>query len=234
MSLSLFRCGTTYLASADWSQRCAACASSSSTTGRRPRCSRADFASMHCDVQVLRHARSKGPGRRPQHRPGRVRHRLRRVPGLRRGAAPRVAGGAARPLLRSRRGPGRAAHRRPAQADNLVARYEAVRSSLDLGLREAPVVPYGTVSYVPSAAIICRRTVLKEVGGFDETLQVRRRRRPVLAVDRSRRPVALRTRRAGRPRPPHPAARVVLAQVFLRRIGRAACRSGIPARPRRW
>ena len=51
-----------------------------------------------------------------------------------------------------------------------MARYEAVRSSLDLGQREAPVVPYGTVSYVPSAAIICRRSVLNEVGGFDETL----------------------------------------------------------------
>lgn len=57
------------------------------------------------------------------------------------------------------------------QSDSLVARYEAVRSSLDLGLREAPVVPYGTVSYVPSAAIICRRSALTEVGGFDETLQ---------------------------------------------------------------
>ena len=32
-------------------------------------------------------------------------------------------------------------------------------------------MPYGTVSYVPSAAIICRRTVLKDVGGFDETLR---------------------------------------------------------------
>jgi mycofactocin system glycosyltransferase len=52
----------------------------------------------------------------------------------------------------------------------VVARYEAVRSSLDLGQREAPVVPYGTVSYVPSAAIICRRSVLNELGGFDETL----------------------------------------------------------------
>jgi mycofactocin system glycosyltransferase len=57
------------------------------------------------------------------------------------------------------------------QPENLVARYEAVRSSLDLGHREAPVVPYGTVSYVPSAAIICRRTALAEVGGFDETLR---------------------------------------------------------------
>ncbi len=55
-------------------------------------------------------------------------------------------------------------------SDSLIARYEAVRSSLDLGLREAPVVPYGPVSYVPSAAMICRRSVLNEVGGFDETL----------------------------------------------------------------
>jgi mycofactocin system glycosyltransferase len=56
-------------------------------------------------------------------------------------------------------------------SENLVARYEAVRSSLDLGQREAPVVPYGTVSYVPSAAIICRRAALADLGGFDETLR---------------------------------------------------------------
>ena len=56
------------------------------------------------------------------------------------------------------------------QSDELVARYEAVRSSLDLGLREAPVMPYGPVSYVPSAAIICRRSALLDAGGFDETL----------------------------------------------------------------
>jgi mycofactocin glycosyltransferase len=56
------------------------------------------------------------------------------------------------------------------QNENVVARYEAVRSSLDLGQREAPVVPYGTVSYVPSAAIICRRSALAEVGGFDEAM----------------------------------------------------------------
>lgn len=56
------------------------------------------------------------------------------------------------------------------QTDHLVARYEAVRSSLDLGQREAPVVPYGTVSYVPSAAIICRRSALTGVGGFDESM----------------------------------------------------------------
>ena len=55
--------------------------------------------------------------------------------------------------------------------ENMVSRYEAVRSSLDLGHREAPVVPYGTVSYVPSAAIVCRRSTLTEVGGFDETMR---------------------------------------------------------------
>ncbi|MGH3564098.1 MAG: mycofactocin biosynthesis glycosyltransferase MftF [Mycobacterium sp.] len=55
-------------------------------------------------------------------------------------------------------------------SNHLVARYEAVRSSLDLGQREAPVVPYGKVAYVPSAAIICRKSALREVGGFDQTL----------------------------------------------------------------
>ncbi|TFV58251.1 mycofactocin system glycosyltransferase [Mycobacterium sp. PS03-16] len=55
--------------------------------------------------------------------------------------------------------------------DNPVARYEAVRSSLDLGQREAPVLPYSPVSYVPSAAIICRRRALEEVGGFDESMR---------------------------------------------------------------
>ncbi|BBY07209.1 mycofactocin biosynthesis glycosyltransferase MftF [Mycobacterium noviomagense] len=57
------------------------------------------------------------------------------------------------------------------QSDHLLARYEAVRSSLDLGQREAPVIPYGPVSYVPSAAIIGRTKALREVGGFDETLR---------------------------------------------------------------
>lgn len=57
------------------------------------------------------------------------------------------------------------------QSDNMIARYEAVRSSLDLGRREAPVVPYGPVSYVPSAAIICRRSAMATAGGFDESLR---------------------------------------------------------------
>lgn len=51
-----------------------------------------------------------------------------------------------------------------------IARYEAVHSALDLGEREAPVIPYGPVSYVPSAAMICRRSVVADIGGFDEAL----------------------------------------------------------------
>jgi mycofactocin system glycosyltransferase len=129
-----------------------------------------DFAGLHGDIRVLRHPASKGPA-------------AARNTGLavcetdfvafldsdvvpRRGwleallghfcdpavalVAPRIVG--------------------LCEPQNLVARYEAVRSSLDLGLREAPIVPYGTVSYVPSAAIICRRSALNDVGGFDESL----------------------------------------------------------------
>lgn len=54
---------------------------------------------------------------------------------------------------------------------NLLARYEAVRSTLDLGERESPVVPYSRVAYVPSAAIICRRSAIVAIGGFDESLR---------------------------------------------------------------
>ncbi|MGY4712300.1 mycofactocin biosynthesis glycosyltransferase MftF [Mycolicibacterium sp. CBM1] len=129
-----------------------------------------DFTGARCDIEVLRHPRSRGPA-------------AARNTGLnacttdfvafldsdvvpRRGwleallghfcdpavalVAPRIVG--------------------LGHSDQLVARYEAVRSSLDLGEREAPVVPYGPVSYVPSAAIICRRSALHELGGFDETL----------------------------------------------------------------
>ncbi|MDN4516847.1 mycofactocin biosynthesis glycosyltransferase MftF [Mycolicibacterium austroafricanum] len=129
-----------------------------------------DFAATRCDVQVLRNDRSKGPA-------------AARNAGLavcttdlvafldsdvlpRRGWLEALLGHFCDPAVAL------VAPRIVAlnQSDNVVARYEAVRSSLDLGLREAPVIPYGTVSYVPSAAIICRRSRLLEVGGFDESL----------------------------------------------------------------
>lgn len=58
-----------------------------------------------------------------------------------------------------------------ADSGNLLARYEGIRSSLDLGGCEAPVVPYSKVAYVPSAAIICRVSALRASGGFDEALR---------------------------------------------------------------
>lgn len=130
-----------------------------------------DFDGARCDVEVIRHSRSKGPAAARNtglaacdtdfvafldsdvipHRgwlEALLGHFCDPAVAL---AAPRIVG--------------------LGHSDQLVARYEAVRSSLDLGEREAPVVPYGPVSYVPSAAIICRRSALAEVGGFDETLQ---------------------------------------------------------------
>ncbi len=54
--------------------------------------------------------------------------------------------------------------------DSVVARYEAVRSPLDLGSREGPVVARSRVAYVPSAALVVRRDAAVAIGGFDEAL----------------------------------------------------------------
>jgi mycofactocin system glycosyltransferase len=130
-----------------------------------------DFAGAHTGIEVLRHVQSKGPA--AARNTGLAACKTGFVAFLdsdvvpRRGwleallghfcdptvalVAPRIVG--------------------MAQTDHLVARYEAVRSSLDLGQREAPVIPYSSVSYVPSAAIICRTSTLRDIGGFDETLR---------------------------------------------------------------
>jgi mycofactocin glycosyltransferase len=52
----------------------------------------------------------------------------------------------------------------------LLARYEAVRSSLDLGPDPALVVPRSRVAYVPSAAVLVRRTAVGP--GFDDGMRV--------------------------------------------------------------
>lgn len=51
-----------------------------------------------------------------------------------------------------------------------LGRYEAVRSSLDLGPDPALVVPRSRVAYVPSAALLVRRAAVG--AGFDERMQV--------------------------------------------------------------
>src|SRR6478735_9476576 len=130
-----------------------------------------DFGGMHCDVRVIRHPRSKGPS--AARNTGLAACETDFVAFLdsdvvpRRGWLEALLGHFCDPTV-ALVAPRIIGLREP---EGLVARYEAVRSSLDLGQREAPVVPYGTVSYVPSAAIICRRSVLGEVGGFDETMK---------------------------------------------------------------
>jgi mycofactocin system glycosyltransferase len=51
-----------------------------------------------------------------------------------------------------------------------VARYEALDSALDMGPAAARVAPGTGVSYVPSAALLARRTALAD--GFDEAMPV--------------------------------------------------------------
>jgi len=129
-----------------------------------------DFEGMHCDIRVLRNSRSKGPS--AARNAGLRACETELVAFLDSDVVPRR--GWLEALLGHFCDPAVAlvAPRIVAlnPSDSAVARYEAVRSSLDLGLREAPVVPLGTVSYVPSAAIICRRRALIEIGGFDESL----------------------------------------------------------------
>nr|WP_222132543.1 mycofactocin biosynthesis glycosyltransferase MftF [Pseudonocardia sp. C8] len=55
----------------------------------------------------------------------------------------------------------------------VVGRYEAVRSSLDLGPEPALIVPRSRVAYVPSAAMLVRVTAVAGAGGaFDPALHV--------------------------------------------------------------
>lgn len=58
---------------------------------------------------------------------------------------------------------------RPQLNGGLIGRYLAARSPLDMGERESVVEPGRPVSYVPSAALLVRRSALD--GGFDERLR---------------------------------------------------------------
>jgi mycofactocin system glycosyltransferase len=51
-------------------------------------------------------------------------------------------------------------------------RYEMRHSPLDLGTQPARVAPGTRVSYVPAAVLLCRVDVVRELGGFDDTMRV--------------------------------------------------------------
>jgi mycofactocin system glycosyltransferase len=53
-----------------------------------------------------------------------------------------------------------------------ASRYGVAASSLDLGDRPARVSPGTRIAYVPTAALLVRRTAIEEVGGFDAGLRV--------------------------------------------------------------
>jgi mycofactocin glycosyltransferase len=129
---------------------------------------RAAAGSAH--ATVLRHARSRGPA-------------AARNSGLAAATTPLVAfldsdvvpePGWLDPLLAAFADPavGLAAPRIVAlpPVSGWLGRYEAVRSSLDLGPDPALVVPRSRVAYVPSAALVVRRAAAGP--GFDERMQV--------------------------------------------------------------
>lgn len=58
---------------------------------------------------------------------------------------------------------------RTAHGGSLVARYANAHSSLDMGPSESPVAPGTALAYVPSAAMVLRRSAFL---GFDEDLRV--------------------------------------------------------------
>ncbi|CAM2985768.1 mycofactocin system glycosyltransferase [Mycobacterium intermedium] len=129
-----------------------------------------DFEGAHCDLEILHHPRSRGPA--AARNTGLAACTTDFVAFLDSDVAPRR--GWLEVLLGHFCDPTVAlvAPRIVGldQSENVVARYEAVHSSLDLGRREAPVLPHSPVSYVPSAAIICRCSAIRDIGGFDETL----------------------------------------------------------------
>jgi mycofactocin system glycosyltransferase len=75
-------------------------------------------------------------------------------------------------LLHAGAGPALVAPRvRSRPGDSPLAGYEEAGSPLDLGPHASLVGPGRRVTYVPAAALIGRRDVLREAGGFDESMR---------------------------------------------------------------
>jgi mycofactocin system glycosyltransferase len=60
---------------------------------------------------------------------------------------------------------------RPRVMRGVLPQVAAARSPLDLGVDAAIVRPHGNVAYVPTTALIVRRSALAAVGGFDPSLR---------------------------------------------------------------
>ncbi len=122
-------------------------------------------------VRVLRHPRSRGPA--AARNTGLAAATTDLVAFLDSDVVPRP--GWLEPLLAHLADPGVALaapritglpHPRP----GWLARYEGLRSSLDLGPDPGPVLPRSRVAYVPSAALLVRRAAV--AAGFDERMPV--------------------------------------------------------------
>lgn len=60
---------------------------------------------------------------------------------------------------------------RSKNVNDIIGRHESTSGALDLGALPAAVAPGTRVSYVPSAALVCRTADIRAVGGFDEELR---------------------------------------------------------------
>ncbi len=58
-----------------------------------------------------------------------------------------------------------------ADGSTTIAKYETARSPLDLGSAPARIAAGSRVSYVPAAAIVARTDVVRQIGGFDESMR---------------------------------------------------------------
>jgi mycofactocin glycosyltransferase len=65
-----------------------------------------------------------------------------------------------------------AARVRSRPGPSAVARYETVRSPIDLGAEPARVAPGSRVSYVPAAGLLMVRDAYEHIGGYDPSLRV--------------------------------------------------------------